>query len=100
MPASDPPNRSRGRGRLPAYPCLGCWLADAWQVPLQKILESMEGLVTRGIAVIILTDITLAFGDSSGGARRPVQIIFALSIALAASAFFLSFFPFDGGALV
>ena len=42
----------------------------------------------------------LAFGDTSGGARRMIQIVFGLSIAFAASSFFLSFFSFGGGALV
>ena len=46
------------------------------------------------------TGLALAFGDTSGGARRMVQIVFGLSIAFAASSFFLSFFSFGGGALV
>ena len=41
-----------------------------------------------------------AFGDTSGGFRRLIQIVFGLSIAFAASSFFLSFFSFSGGALV
>jgi hypothetical protein len=35
-----------------------------------------------------------------GGFRRLIQIVFGLSIAFAASSFFLSFFSFGGGALV
>jgi len=35
-----------------------------------------------------------------GGFRRLIQIVFGLSIAFAASSFFLSFFQFAGGALV
>ena len=50
--------------------------------------------------VIIVTGLTLAFGDTSGGFRRLIQIVFGLSIAFAASTFFLSFFSFAGGALV
>ena len=34
------------------------------------------------------------------GARKLIQIVFGLSIAFAASSFFLSFFSFGGGALV
>ena len=49
---------------------------------------------------IIVTGLTLAFGDTAGGFRRLVQIVFGLSIAFAASSFFLSFFSFGGGALV
>ena len=73
-----------------------------WEAPLQQILESIQGPVAKIIAVmiIIVTGLTLAFGDTSGGARKMVQIVFGLSIAFAASSFFLSFFSFGGGALV
>ena len=73
-----------------------------WEAPLQRILESVQGPVARIIAVIIiiLTGLTLAFGESSGGFRRLIQIVFGLSIAFAASSFFLSFFSFGGGALL
>jgi type IV secretion system protein VirB2 len=73
-----------------------------WEEPLQKILESIEGPVAKIIAVviIIMTGLALAFGDSTGGARRLIQIVFGLSIAFAASSFFLSFFSFGGGAVI
>ena len=81
------------------------WAAGSnmpWEAPLQSILESIEGPVAKIIAVmiIIVTGLTLAFGDTSGGARRMIQIVFGLSIAFAASSFFLSFFSFGGGALI
>lgn len=81
------------------------WAAGSnmpWEAPLQSILESIEGPVAKIVAVIIIivTGLTLAFGDTSGGFRRLVQIVFGLSIAFAASSFFLSFFSFGGGALV
>jgi len=73
-----------------------------WEQPLEKILQSVEGPVSKIIAVIIIivTGLTLAFGDSAGGFRRLIQIVFGLSIAFAASSFFLSFFSFGGGALI
>ena len=73
-----------------------------WEAPLQSILESIEGPVAKIIAVIIIivTGLTLAFGDTAGGFRRLIQIVFGLSIAFAASSFFLSFFSFGGGALI
>lgn len=73
-----------------------------WEAPLQSILESIEGPVAKIVAVIIIivTGLTLAFGDTNGGFRRLIQIVFGLSIAFAASSFFLSFFSFGGGALV
>jgi type IV secretion system protein TrbC len=73
-----------------------------WEEPLQQLLDSIQGPVARIVAVIIIigTGLTLAFGDSSGGFRRLVQIVFGLSIAFAASSFFLTFFSFTGGAMV
>ncbi|TIL77880.1 MAG: conjugal transfer protein TrbC [Mesorhizobium sp.] len=73
-----------------------------WEQPLQQILESVQGPVAKIVAVIIIitTGLTLAFGDTAGGFRRLIQIVFGLSIAFAASSFFLSFFSFGGGALV
>ncbi|MBN8712810.1 MAG: TrbC/VirB2 family protein [Xanthomonadales bacterium] len=73
-----------------------------WEAPLQSILDSIQGPVAKIIAVIIIivTGLTLAFGDTSGGFRRLIQIVFGLSIAFAASSFFLSFFSFSGGAVV
>ena len=73
-----------------------------WETPLNSILESIEGPVAKIIAVmiIIVTGLSLAFGETSGGFRRLIQIVFGLSIAFAASSFFLSFFSFSGGALV
>jgi len=73
-----------------------------WEAPLDSVLESVQGPVLRIVAVIIIiaTGLTLAFGDSSGGFRRLIQIVFGLSIAFAASSFFLTFFSFAGGAMV
>src|SRR5437764_14429583 len=72
-----------------------------WEEPLQKVLESVQGPVAKIVAVIIIitTGLTLAFGETAGGFRRLIQIVFGLSIAFAASSFFLSFLRFGGGAL-
>ncbi len=73
-----------------------------WEEPLDKILNSIQGPVARVIAVIIitLTGLSLAFGDTSGGFKRLIQIVFGLTIAFTAASFFLSFFKFAGGALI
>ena len=73
-----------------------------WEGPLQSVLDSVQGPVARimAVIVIIITGLTLAFGDSSGGFRKLIQIVFGLSIAFAASSFFLAFFSFSGGAVV
>jgi len=71
-----------------------------WEGPLAQVLASIEGPVARILAtiVIILTGLALAFGESGGGMRKLLQIVFGLSIAFAATSFFLSFFSFGGGA--
>ena len=73
-----------------------------WEAPLQRILESIEGPVAKvaAVVIIILTGLSLAFGDMGGGIRRLIQIVFGLSIAFAATSFFLTFFSFAGGALI
>jgi type IV secretion system protein VirB2 len=73
-----------------------------WEQPLSQILDSIQGPVAKVVAVliIIITGLTLAFGETSGGFRKLIQIVFGLSIAFAASSFFLSFFGFAGGALI
>ena len=73
-----------------------------WEQPLTQILESIQGPVAKVVSVIVIiaTGLSLAFGETSGGFRRLIQIVFGLSIAFAASSFFLSFFQFGGGALV
>ena len=81
------------------------WAAGSgmpWEEPLQKVLESVQGPVAKIVAVmiIIVTGLTLAFGETAGGFRKLIQIVFGLSIAFAASSFFLSFFSFGGGALI
>jgi type IV secretion system protein VirB2 len=91
-----------------AFAVVTAFQADAagsgmpWEAPLQRILESIEGPVAKVIAVvtIIITGLSLAFGDMGGGLRRLLQIVFGLSIAFAATSFFLSFFSFAGGALI
>ena len=87
---------------LAASPAEAAGSSMPWEAPLQSILDSIQGPVAKIVAVIIIitTGLALAFGDTSGGFRRLIQIVFGLSIAFAASSFFLSFFSFGGGALV
>ncbi|WP_040370351.1 TrbC/VirB2 family protein [Blastomonas sp. AAP53] len=110
MTSADLPARRRTTVYLSATACALLVILPAraagssmpWEAPLQAILESIQGPVAKIIAVMIIiaTGLALAFGDTSGGARRMIQIVFGLSIAFAASSFFLSFFSFGGGALV
>jgi type IV secretory pathway VirB2 component (pilin) len=83
-------------------PALAAGSNMPWEQPLNQILQSVEGPVAKIMAVIIIivTGLSLAFGDTSGGFRRLIQIVFGLSIAFAASSFFLSFFSFGGGVVI
>ena len=87
---------------LASTPALAGGSGMPWETPLQSIVDSVQGPVAKviGVIIIVITGLTLAFGDTSGGFRRLIQIVFGLSIAFAASSFFLSFFSFGGGALV
>ena len=85
---------------LSTTPAFAAGSSMPWEGPLTQILASIEGPVARIVAVLIITitGLTLAFGDTGGGFRRLVQIVFGLSIAFAATSFFLTFFSFGGGA--
>ncbi|MQP68553.1 conjugal transfer protein TrbC [Niveispirillum sp. SYP-B3756] len=91
-----------GLALLLAAPAYAAGSGMPWEDPLQRILDSVQGPVAKIVAVIIIitTGLTLAFGETSGGFRRMIQIVFGLSVAFAASSFFLSFFSFGGGALL
>ncbi|MFV3131523.1 TrbC/VirB2 family protein [Niveispirillum sp. KHB5.9] len=91
-----------GMAILLAAPAYAAGSGMPWEDPLQRILDSVQGPVAKIVAVIIIitTGLTLAFGETSGGFRRMIQIVFGLSVAFAASSFFLSFFSFGGGALL
>jgi type IV secretory pathway VirB2 component (pilin) len=87
---------------MESVPALAAGSNMPWEQPLNQILQSVEGPVAKivGVIIIIVTGLSLAFGDTSGGFRRLVQIVFGLSIAFAASSFFLSFFSFGGGVVI
>ena len=87
---------------LLAHPAHAAGTGMPWEGPLDQILQSIEGPVARIVSVIIitLTGLTLAFGETSGGFRKLIQIVFGLSIAFAATSFFLTFFSFGGGAVL
>ncbi|WP_294072390.1 TrbC/VirB2 family protein [Sphingomonas sp.] len=91
-----------GLGLAIAVPAEASGTGMPWETPLQSIVDSVQGPVAKviGVIIIVITGLTLAFGDTSGGFRKLIQIVFGLSVAFAASSFFLSFFSFGGGALV
>ena len=71
-----------------------------WEDPLARIVASVEGPVARaiGVAAIIVTGLGLAFGEGGGGMRKMLWVVFGLSIAFAATSFFLGFLGFSAGA--
>jgi type IV secretory pathway VirB2 component (pilin) len=87
---------------LMAAPAYAAGSNMPWEQPLNQILDTIQGPVAKvvSVIVIIVTGLTLAFGETSGGFRRLIQIVFGLSIAFAASSFFLTFFQFGGGVTV
>ena len=70
-----------------------------WESPLQQIVESVTGPVVQAAAVlaICLFGGGIAMSENGSTVRRGMGILFGLSIAFAASTFFLDFFGFAGG---
>lgn len=70
-----------------------------WEGPLQQIVESITGPVVQAAAVIAVCvfGAGVAFSEGGSSMRRGLGILFGLSIAFAASTFFLDFFGFAGG---
>jgi type IV secretory pathway VirB2 component (pilin) len=85
-----------------ASPAYAAGSSMPWEGPLQSIVESIQGPVAKVVSVVIVTvtGLAIAFGDTNGGGKKMIQIVFGLSVAFAASSFFLSFFSFGGGALI
>ena len=79
-------------GKIPSLWALGLLAL----FPARRLLMYYMTRVGHG-ELLILYGLTLAFGDTSGGFRRLIQIVFGISIAFAASSFFLSFFSFGAG---
>jgi len=87
-------------GLMAAAPALAGGTGMPWEGPLQKIVESVTGPVVQVAAVIavVVFGAGIAMSESGSGMRRGIGILFGLSIAFAASTFFLDFFGFAGGA--
>lgn len=70
-----------------------------WEGPLQQIVESITGPVVQAAAVIAICMFggAIALSENGSTLRRGMGILFGLSVAFAASTFFLNFFGFAGG---
>jgi len=64
-------------GSMAALPAMAAGSNMPWEAPLQSILDSIQGPVARIVAVIIIvvTGLTLAFGDTSGGSTDGNELI-------------------------
>ena len=92
---------------------IALWLLDAqilfattidstglpWESPLEKILHSITGPVTKilGVIVIVIAGLGIAFGEAGSGMRRIFQIVFGLSIAFTATSLVVTLFGATGG---
>lgn len=89
----------------------GAWLAISvssahaaaagapWEAPLTSFLNSLTGPVAKivGVAAVVLCGFGIAFSEGGSGVRKLVFVALGLSIAFAATTFFLPLFGFAGG---
>lgn len=89
-------------GVMMAGPALAGGSGMPWEGPLQQVVQSITGPVVQAAAVVavVIFGAGIAMSENGSSMRRGLGIMFGLSIAFAASSFFLSFFSFGGGALV
>lgn len=86
-------------GLMTAGPVLAGGSGMPWEGPLQQVVQSITGPVVQAAAVVavVLFGAGIAMSESGSSMRRGLGILFGLSIAFAASTFFLDFFGFAGG---
>ncbi|MGH7026961.1 TrbC/VirB2 family protein [Brevundimonas sp.] len=87
---------------MAAGPALAGGSGMPWEGPIQQVVQSITGPVVQAAAVIavVLFGAGVAMSESGSSMRRALGILFGLTIAFAASTFFLDFFGFAGGAEV
>jgi type IV secretion system protein VirB2 len=87
-------------GLIIASPAWAGGAGMPWEGPLEQIVESLTGPVVQAAAVfaVCIFGGGIALSENGSALRRGVGILFGLSIAFAASTFFLDFFGFAGGA--
>ena len=71
-----------------------------WEAPLQSFLDSLTGPVAKigGVAAVVVCGFGIAFSEGGSGLRKLIWVAFGLSIAFAATTFFLPLFGYGGGA--
>ena len=73
-----------------------------WETPLNQLLDSLTGPVSRviGAVSIIGLGIGIAFSDGGGMMRKALWVVMGLAIAFNAISWGLGFMGFGGGLLV
>ena len=86
-------------GLMTAAPAWAGGSGMPWEGPLRQIVQSITGPVVQAAAVVavVLFGVGVAMSEGGSSMRRGLGILFGLSIAFAASTFFLDFFGFAGG---
>lgn len=86
-------------GLMIAGPALAGGSGMPWEGPIQKVVDSITGPVAQAaaLAAVTLFGAGVAMSENGSAMRRGLGILFGLSIAFAASTFFLGFFGFAGG---
>lgn len=85
-----------------APPAHAAAVGAPWEAPLQTFLNSLTGPVAQmaGVAAVVIAGFGIAFSEGGSGLRRLVWVAAGLSIAFAATTFFLPLFGFGGGLAV
>ena len=73
--------------------------AAPWEGPLTTFLSSLTGPVAQvvGVAAVVMCGFAIAFSEGGGGIRKLVWVALGLSIAFAATTFFLPLFGYTAG---
>ena len=71
-----------------------------WEAPLQTLTGSLTGPVLQTFLIIsiVVAGLMMALTEVGAGAKRLLQAVFGLSVAVAAVSFFPGFFGFAGAA--
>ncbi|MGI9501039.1 MAG: TrbC/VirB2 family protein [Geminicoccaceae bacterium] len=71
-----------------------------WEAPLQTLTDSLTGPVLQTFLIIsiVVAGLMMALTEVGAGAKRLLQAVFGLSVAVAAVSFFPGFFGFAGAA--
>ncbi len=87
---------------LAAHPVFASSTGMPWETPLNQLLDSLTGPVSRvlGAVAIIGLGIGVAFSEGGGMMRKALWVVMGLAIAFNALTWGLSFMGFGGGLLV